>query len=99
MRLSCDVQEAKPYGKGVTPNYIRFCTKRLWLDAWKIEFHDNDSGEFYWINQLDGQPAFTHVLHPGGKGLPQEIRKPHRQINFVSKITTMFAFHFGNRDV
>lgn len=72
-----DVQEAKPHGKGVTPNNIRLCMKGLWLDAGKIEFYDNDSTEFYGIHQLDGQPTLAHVLHPGGEGLPQEIRKPH----------------------
>jgi hypothetical protein len=71
--------------------------KSLWLDAWKVELHENDPCESYWINQLDGQPALTHVLHPSSEGLPKRIRKPHRQINIVSEIPAMFAFHLGDR--
>jgi len=73
--------------------------KRLWLDAWKLELHYNDSFESYGINQLNGQPALTHVLHAGGERLSERISKPHGQINVVSEIPTMFAFHLGNGDM
>lgn len=73
--------------------------KSLSLDAWKLELHDNNSFESQWIDELDRQPALTHVLHPSDEGLPKRILKTHRQINVVSEIPATFAFHLGNGDV
>jgi hypothetical protein len=73
--------------------------KRLWLDAWKFELHNDDPLESDWIHQLDGHPALTHVLHGGGERLPERVLKAHRQINIVSEIPAMFAFHLGSGDI
>jgi hypothetical protein len=70
--------------------------KSLWVEAGKLELHGYDAFESQRISELDGHPAFTHVLHPGREGLPKSIVKPHRHIHVVSEIPTMFAFHLGN---
>ena len=73
--------------------------KSLWLNAWNVEFHWDDSFEMDWINQLYSQSALAHVLHSSGGRLPKVIPKPHGQIYAVSEIPAMFTFHLGKDDI